>query len=167
MMEKCIACAVPFEAGDAYYDDVNGGGVHADCLGPERESYVGPDGEPLGPDDPIPAPSIWWPDPNDQSLGGALYDIARERYRQVKIEGWTPEHDDRHVDGELAKAAAVYAHGGPIANAIGRPTELGCMWPWSLSWFKPRARRDDLVRAAALIVAEIERLDRQAKVVAS
>jgi hypothetical protein len=33
-------------------------------------------------------------------------------------------------------------------------------WPWSLHWWKPKSPRRDLIRAAALIVAEIERLDR-------
>ena len=36
------------------------------------------------------------------------------------------------------------------------------MWPgWAWSWWKPKNRRHDLIRAAALIVAEIERIDRQ------
>ena len=34
------------------------------------------------------------------------------------------------------------------------------LWPWAASWWKPKNRRRDLVRAAALIVAEIERIDR-------
>ena len=35
-------------------------------------------------------------------------------------------------------------------------------WPhtWDASWWKPKDRRRDLVRAGALIIAEIERLDR-------
>ena len=33
-------------------------------------------------------------------------------------------------------------------------------WPWHRQWWKPKNARRDLVRAAALIVAEIERLDR-------
>jgi hypothetical protein len=35
-------------------------------------------------------------------------------------------------------------------------------WPWDLKWWKPTTPRRDLVKAAALIVAEIERLDRAA-----
>jgi len=30
---------------------------------------------------------------------------------------------------------------------------------WAREWWKPKDRRRDLIRAAALIVAEIERLD--------
>jgi hypothetical protein len=36
------------------------------------------------------------------------------------------------------------------------------VWPWSREWWQPKDRRRDLVRAGALIVAEIERLDRAA-----
>jgi hypothetical protein len=34
------------------------------------------------------------------------------------------------------------------------------IWPWSPDWWKPRDARRNLERAAALIIAEIERLDR-------
>lgn len=56
---RCIACLKHFQEGDAYYADESGGFIHADCCGPEREGYVNADGEPLGPSDPIPEPSIW------------------------------------------------------------------------------------------------------------
>jgi hypothetical protein len=94
---------------------------------------------------------------------GALTDIAAERRRQVEAEGWTPEHDDQHKDYELSQAAAWYA-----ANAAGwNRRGYGALpyWPWDKEWCKPckpKDRRRDLVRAAALLVAEIERLDRAA-----
>lgn len=37
-----------------------------------------------------------------------IMELARERERQIASEGWTPEHDDAHDDGQMAKAAAVY-----------------------------------------------------------
>jgi hypothetical protein len=76
-------------------------------------------------------------------------EIAAERRRQIEQEGWTTEHDDQHTDGSLADAAAVYL-GAEVP------------WPasWSLEWYKPKNYRRDLIRAGALIVAEIERLDR-------
>ena len=80
----------------------------------------------------------------------ALTDIAAERERQKSVEGWTPEHDDNHRNGEMAYAAAKYI--SPVINP----------WPFERKWWKPKTRRYDLVRAAALIVAEIERLDRAA-----
>lgn len=89
----------------------------------------------------------------------AIDDIAAERQRQIDAEGWTPEHDDEHTDGALAKAAACYAaprmHADPrIATPIGWPGD------WDFKWWRPTDRRRDLVKAGALIVAEIERLDR-------
>lgn len=93
-------------------------------------------------------------------------EIAAERKRQIEAEGWTPEHDDQHSDRALARAAACYAVSS-IDLKITAPesAERGWWilraWPWSLDWWKPSTRRRDLIKAAALIVAEIERLDRK------
>lgn len=89
-------------------------------------------------------------------------EIAAERRRQIEVEGWTPEHDDLHQDGELAAAAGVYALYDLMSGDADRERVLREMWPWDDYWWKPADRRRDLVRAAALIVAEIERLDRAA-----
>ena len=35
--------------------------------------------------------------------------ISKERQRQIEEEGWTPEHDNQHTEGELALVAALYA----------------------------------------------------------
>ena len=98
--------------------------------------------------------------------GEAVADIAAERHRQVSAEGWTPEHDDHHATGELARAAGCYAFsGGRLEDdEQGRFNDLAIRhgWPWAQEWWKPKSRRADLVRAGALIVAEIERLDRAA-----
>lgn len=82
--------------------------------------------------------------------------VLAERRRQVEAEGWTPEHDDQHTDGEMADAAALYAS-LRVRHITGFAT-----WPWDAKWWKPKDRRSDLVRAGALILAEIERLDRAA-----
>lgn len=82
-------------------------------------------------------------------------EIAYERQRQIDAEGWTPDHDDQHMDGSLAVAAACYA--APAVVGVGL-TDL--KWPFDEEWWKPKDKRRNLVRAAALIVAEIERLDR-------
>lgn len=58
----CIACDKPIVAGDKFYPDVDGGFLHAACTGPEREGYVGADGDPLKEGEPIPEPSIWTED---------------------------------------------------------------------------------------------------------
>lgn len=48
-----------------------------------------------------------------------------------------------------------------IRMAIGEP-KAPKNWPWNAEWWKPSDRRRNLVKAAALILAEIERLDRKA-----
>lgn len=85
----------------------------------------------------------------------AIVQIIAERDRQILDEGWTAEHDDEHDCGSLAIAAACYA-----LNAGGEPGVAKAEWPWAAQWFKPKDKRRDLIRAAALIIAEIERLDR-------
>ena len=96
-----------------------------------------------------------------EKCGNVVAEIAAERLRQISQEGWTPEHDDEHSCGELAAAAACYAYPAPWGvnpSALKYPPKP---WPWNVEWWKPRDRRRNLVRAAALIVAEIERLDRK------
>lgn len=97
--------------------------------------------------------------------------IADERSRQQSQEGWTIEHDDCHECGELAQAAACYAIGKRIKyfngwisfHGNGEEPRLTKLWPWGDDWWKPSAgdRIRDLVKAGALIVAEIERLQRK------
>ena len=80
--------------------------------------------------------------------------IAAERQRQIHGEGWTPEHDADHDRGELADAAHCY-----LSIYCEVPSDAG--WPWEPTQWKPS---DDpvhnLVRAGALIAAEIDRLQR-------
>lgn len=99
----------------------------------------------------------------------ALLDVISERQRQQSVEGWTPEHDDLHDCGELAGAAACYAE---YTNARGwvfpknpgdyQSADEPNNWPWDPKWWKPTNPRRDLVKAGALILAEIERIDRAA-----
>ena len=86
----------------------------------------------------------------------AVADIIAERIRQVEAEGWTPEHDDKHERGQMAIAAACYAANAGGFNWIGK----GEIWPWARKYWKPSTPRRDLIKAAALILAEIERIDR-------
>lgn len=108
-----------------------------------------------------------YPNPGTESdADRVLSDIATERRRQVVVEGWTPEHDDAHSKGELIRAARAYATSAAsdTAQEVAKRLAVQGMapvgWPWSPDWFKPKNPRRDLVRAAALIVAEIERIDR-------
>lgn len=82
--------------------------------------------------------------------------IVQERQRQITVEGWTPAHDDQHDCEELAQAAACYAY--PPQRAYPHRLED---WPFAAEWFKEGPNRmRELVKAGALIVAEIERLQR-------
>ncbi|MCZ8104029.1 MAG: hypothetical protein O9972_39810 [Burkholderiales bacterium] len=109
------------------------------------------------------------PLPGDSEADRVMVDVLAERRRQVAVEGWVPAHDDTHAGGEMARAAAIYAmppdyremdagHIGGMHFKEPRPR----FWPWSLAWWKPTTRRRDLVKAGALVLAEIERLDRKA-----
>lgn len=83
--------------------------------------------------------------------------IDAERKRQIEAEGWT--NDDAHNTGALANAAVCYIlHGADSYRPIRRPS----LWPFEWFWWKPKDRRRDLVRAGALIAAEIDRIDRDA-----
>lgn len=100
--------------------------------------------------------------PAADPVRAALLDVAVERQRQIDAEGWTPEHDDEHNDGSLSRAAACYAVGFRIHATNGKISGHR-EWLWPRGWnFNPDDRRRELVKAGALIVAEIERLDRAA-----
>ncbi|HBP0346280.1 TPA: hypothetical protein L5P94_005868, partial [Pseudomonas aeruginosa] len=93
----------------------------------------------------------------------AWLDVQAERRRQITAEGWTPEHDDEHADGQMAQAAGCYAlHAGGIGTdwPDGRQNGAALFWPWDKDSWKPTTPRRDLVKACALALAEIERLDR-------
>ena len=97
----------------------------------------------LEPGDPMP------------SLTGADLIVA-ERQRQIDVEGHSIEADAQYVDNELALAAACYA----MPDAQRR---LNCLsesaWPWAPASWKPTPedRTRELVKAGALIAAEIDR----------
>ncbi len=92
-------------------------------------------------------------------MSDVIDEIAAERKRQVEQEGWSEAHDDTHDTGDLAVAAACYALNATWLNHIGKRELVDKYFPWPGGW-KPKDPRRDLIRAAALIVAEIERLDR-------
>lgn len=98
-------------------------------------------------------------------LTQAERDLIEERRRQIESEGWSAEHDDEHTSGEMGWAAAAYAIGIPeLGGAVQCGKQFApwrqMLWPWDKKWWKPSDRRRNLVKAGALIQAEIERLDR-------
>ena len=123
--------------------------------------------------DHFPAPAH----PTQQGLDAltpAARDVLAERQRQIETEGWKTERDDVYDTGEIALAAACYAAHSASCAAIKAPHTapgvfvrtrsaqdfVGEMWPWSEDWWKPSGHRRNLEKAGALILAEIERIDR-------
>lgn len=104
------------------------------------------------------------------AAGDALTDAARdvlaERQRQQEKEGFNDENDDNYC-GDLAAAGAAYAlNAAENISAFRESNENDASpecWPWPNRWWKPTMPRRDLVKACALILAEIERLDRAAQ----
>lgn len=89
-------------------------------------------------------------------------------YSKVRID--LPLRDTRMMAKHLellAAAAACYAAPFRVFREVeraGRNYEIFHTfidgWPWADEWWKPKDRRADLVRAGALILAEIDRIDR-------
>lgn len=111
-----------------------------------------------------------------------LDEIAAERSRQEHEEGWSSAHDDAYERAELPRAAAGFLIGFAIHSPWGMLGEdplvskflrvsgyplsglprAEKLWPWDTKWFKAKSIRRALIKAASLIVAEIERIDRKA-----
>ncbi len=91
-------------------------------------------------------------------------DVLRERERQQDEEGFTEDHDDAHSRGEMAGAGCAYAMVAAAQAMTGSqdaiPADPPPFFMWDRAWWKPKDQRSNLVRAAALLIAEIERIDR-------
>lgn len=94
-------------------------------------------------------------------LSAAVRDVLAERRRQIEVDGFSLEHDRQYDLGELPAAAACYALFAQRQVLGLRRNEPDHAWPWILGWWKPGDARSALVKAGALILAEIERMDRQ------
>lgn len=98
-----------------------------------------------------------------QRSQNVVSEVLAERRRQIEEENYRPDHDDHdHLNGDLARAAACYAvaEHSPLYTWIDT-NDYRPLWPWpSKDWRPKDHRRRNLIIAAALLVAEIERLDR-------
>lgn len=83
--------------------------------------------------------------------------IAIERERQMSEEGWDAEHDDQHTLGELARVGELYA-----LPEVSQTSANLYPSTWSARWWRttPQNRVRELVKAGALIAAEIDRLQK-------
>lgn len=102
----------------------------------------------------------------------ACLDVINERNRQVNTEHYSPEEDDDYTQNELLRASVSYSnhalargwiHGSQTQPNAYQAEDAPDEWPFDLDFWKPKSPRQDLVRAAALIIAEIERIDRKAE----
>lgn len=91
-----------------------------------------------------------------RTFNPAILDVIAERQRQKAVDGWTSEHDDKYGKSQLLWASSCY-----VLNTIQPFNRIPMDWPWAPEWWKPTGPRRDLVKAGALILAEIERIDRQ------
>ncbi|RUJ17969.1 hypothetical protein IPC371_18840 [Pseudomonas aeruginosa] len=89
----------------------------------------------------------------------AWLDVQAERRRQVEVEGYHGFRDSHYINYELSKAARGYIEVSWHALSGGLPCKKPESWPW-MAGFKWADGRTMLVKAGALILAEIERLDR-------
>jgi len=89
--------------------------------------------------------------------------IADERRRQIEAEGFTVEHDQQWTKAQLARAGREYVtcYIGQAAGFQPIKKWVAMYWPWAPEWWKPS---DDpirnLVKAGALLAAEIDRVNR-------
>jgi DNA polymerase III epsilon subunit-like protein len=102
----------------------------------------------------------------------AASDVLAERRRQIEAEGYDPENDDAHVLGEIGAYAAYYAMPPGVREWPATETGYADTFGEAIvpdGWTPPRPgdRRRELVKAGALILAEIERIDRSAERVPS
>ncbi|WP_336948678.1 hypothetical protein [Acinetobacter junii] len=103
------------------------------------------------------------------NLSKAINDVIAERERQINVKGYSTDHDDQYEGNQLPRTASGY-----VDQVVGRSwvyddygpevyqdDDVPEFWPWDESYWKPKSPREDLVRAAAILIAEIERLDRK------
>lgn len=88
--------------------------------------------------------------------------------RQFQLNRIATQQDDlQYKDGELAMAAAVYAVPPDKREALvdfDGAADKDVVWPFSRNMYKKTKRYDELIKAAALLLAEAERLASQAPV---
>lgn len=91
------------------------------------------------------------------NAGRGVTAIAVERRRQIEGEKFDPQADLQYTNNELASAASCYVW---LAAREADSELVPCppTWPWARAWWKPKDRRSNLVRAGALIAAELDRL---------
>jgi len=85
--------------------------------------------------------------------------IATERWRQINEEKWSTAHDAEFIHEELAEAAMCYINAKRCREVFFQEDAVPLRWPWEDESWKPTPndRVRELVKAGALIAAEIDR----------
>ena len=84
--------------------------------------------------------------------------IIAERQRQQDQEGFSAHDDLKYPRGELSRAGAAY-----LLLAGDRPTQASNAWPWDRDDLKSKEFRKNVVRGAALALAELDRSEYERK----
>lgn len=88
------------------------------------------------------------------SIPNGIEIIKKARDHQIE-EGFDISHDLTHKDGELIKAAVIYARN----TIVNFPTVVPEGWPFEARWWKPSLDPiEDLGKAGAFIAADIDRI---------
>ncbi len=97
-------------------------------------------------------------------LTNAEVEVLNERQRQIDSEGYDERHDSRHYPDQLAMAAVAYLLADEeYSFPDNGDSYSGRFWPWGYLSFKPKDKRRNIVRAAALLIAELDKMDNDAE----
>lgn len=87
-------------------------------------------------------------------------DVAAERMRQIDEHAYTATWDSGYLNFQLLYAADAYMRSACTDSVLNQAPPT---FPWSEASWRPTTPRRDLVKAAALIIAEIDRMDAEQK----
>jgi hypothetical protein len=96
------------------------------------------------------------------TVGEILEKIRQERHRQILKKGYGHEHDDRHSSGELVLLAAIYALSTYGCGDYAKEAREE-LYAYFGEYVEVEGHTNPpkvLIKAAALLVAEIERWER-------
>lgn len=104
-------------------------------------------------------------DPQGLATLVLVSEVADERVKQVK-KGYDHAHDDARAPGVLAAAGGAYAwhasfmrsQGTPMSEEVAKEYGVDTFFDWTKP---PKSAREALVIAAALIFAELEKMERE------
>lgn len=95
--------------------------------------------------------------------GPAFRALCQERLDQVERHGFSAAHDDMHRDSAIAQGALAYLLAG-MAPDCRLPDTLAetaaNIWPWGAHTFRPGATEECFIKAAAMLLAEVDRIHR-------